>query len=215
MLSPVFQDLLRPQWRQVIETLKRHGGLPVGELARLTESNYMTVKTHCDQLADAGYLVLTRLPRTEVGRPELYYSLSAKADALFPQAGADFAIELLDALCQMQGGSAADKLLFQHFNTLAAGLEKKLDTLKTPEARLRKLSKLRAAEGHACEFEYDAGQPARLVEWHNPLARILERHPHAVGFEQRMIEQLVGARVVRTEIPSGREATPRVVFELA
>ncbi|HSP43731.1 MAG TPA: hypothetical protein VLO11_12725 [Luteolibacter sp.] len=215
MLSPVFQDLLKPQWRLVIETLKRHGGMPVSELARLTESNYMTVKTHCDQLAEAGYLTLTRLPRTQVGRPEFFYSLSAKADALFPEAGADFTIGLLDSLCQMQGENAADKLLFQYFHTLAARMEKPLDALKTPEARARKLAKLRVAAGHACVFEHDSGQPGRLVEWHNPLGRILEKYPHAVGFEQRMIEQLLGTRVVRTEIPGGRETMPHVVFELA
>ena len=98
MLAPVFQDLLKPQWRRVIEMLKRHGGMPVSDLARLTGSNYMTVKTHCDQLAKAGYLTLTRLPRTQVGRPEFIYSLAAKADALFPEMGADFTIGLLDAL---------------------------------------------------------------------------------------------------------------------
>ncbi|MFZ9935428.1 MAG: helix-turn-helix transcriptional regulator [Luteolibacter sp.] len=215
MLSPVFQDLLKPQWRLVIEMLKRHGGMPVSDLARLTGSNYMTVKTHCDQLAKAGYLSLTRLPRTQVGRPEFFYSLSAKADALFPGPGTDFTLGLLDALCQMQGGNAADKLMFQYFHTLAARLEKALEPLSTPDARARKLAKLRVAAGHACEYEQPGGAPARLVEWHNPLGRILERYPHAVGFEQRMIEQLLGTRVIRKEIPGGRETMPQVVFELA
>jgi predicted ArsR family transcriptional regulator len=94
-------------------------------------------------------------------------------------------------------------------------MEKPLDALKTPEARARKLAKLRVAAGHACEFEHADGHQARLVEWHNPLGRILERYPHAVGFEQRMIEQLLGTRVVRTEVPAGRETMPHVVFELA
>ncbi len=215
MLAPVFQDLIKPQWRRVIETLKRHGGMPVSELAELTGSNYMTVKTHCDQLAKAGYLTLTRLPRTQVGRPEFIYSLAAKADALFPEMGADFTIGLLDALCQMQGGNAADKLLFQYFHTLAVRLEKALDPLSTPDARARKLAKLRVAAGHACEFEQPGGATGRLVEWHSPLGRILERYPHAVGFEQRMIERLLGTRVIRREIPGGRETMPHVVFELA
>lgn len=215
MLSPVFQDLIKPQWRRVIETLKRHGGMPVSELARLTDSNYMTVKTHCDQLAKAGYLTVTRLPRTQVGRPEFIYSLSANADALFPEAGTGFAIGLLDALCQMQGANAADKLMFQYFHTLATRLEKALEPLGTPAARARKLAKLRVAAGHACEFEQADGAAARLIEWHNPLARILERYPHAVGFEQRMIQQLLGTRVIRREIPGGRETMPQVVFELA
>jgi predicted ArsR family transcriptional regulator len=214
MLSPVFQDLLKPQWRQVIETIRHHGGLPVGEIARLVNGHYMTVKAHCDQLAKAGYLVLTRLPRGEVGRPEIFYSLSSKADALFPQAGVDFTLELLDLLRQMHGENSAEKLLFQYFTVLTARLEKQLDALKSPEERAQKLAGLRCMAGHDCRFETPAGKAARLVEAHNPLGRIIAAHPHAAGFEQRMIEQLLGTRVVRHEIPGGRESTPCVVFEL-
>ena len=215
MMLPVFKDLLKPQWRLVIETLKRHGGMPVSQIAEQLDSHYMTVKSHCDQLTKAGYLVLTRMPRKEIGRPEFYFSLSAKADALFPQAGADFALELLEALCQMQGENAADKLLFQYFTAQGSRLEKLLDPLKSPTARARKLAQLRTAAGHASEFEHDDGRPARLIERHHPLARVLHRHPHAVGFEQRMIEHLLGTRVTRSEIPAGRETAPCVIFELA
>lgn len=214
MLSPVFQDLLKPQWRQVIETLRHHGGLPVGEIARLVDGHYMTVKAHCDQLAKAGYLVLTRLPRGEVGRPEIFYSLSARADALFPQAGVDFTLELLELLRQMHGESSADKLLFQYFEALGARLERELAGLEAPEKRAEKLAGLRCAAGHDCRFEAAEGKAARLIETHNPLGRIIAAHPHAAGFEQRMIGRLLGTRVVRHEIPGGREATPCVIFEL-
>jgi predicted ArsR family transcriptional regulator len=214
MLLPVLQDLLKPQWRQVIETLRHQGSLPAGAIARLLDGHYMTVKAHCDQLADAGYLVRARLPRDEVGRPEIFYSLSAKADALFPQAGVDFTLELLDLLRQMHGENSAEKLLFQYFTVLTARLEKQLDALKTPEERAQKLAGLRCMAGYDCRFENSAGKAARLIEAHNPLGRIIAAHPHAAGFEQRMIERLLGTRVVRHEIPGGREATPRVIFEL-
>jgi predicted ArsR family transcriptional regulator len=215
MLSRALQDLLKPQWRQVIETLRHHGSLPVGEIARLLDSHYMTVKAHCDQLADAGYLVLTRLPRDEVGRPEIFYGLSARADALFPQAGVEFTLELLELLRQVQGDHSADKLLYRYFAALAERLEKQLAGETTVEDRARKLARLRCAAGHDCRYEKPDGGASRLVEAHNPLGRIIAAHPHAARFEQRMIEQLLGTRIVRHEVPGGREATPCVVFELA
>jgi hypothetical protein len=52
------------------------------------------------------------------------------------------------------------------------------------------------------------------VERHNPLQRIFERYPRAAAMELRMIEQVLGTRVVRREVPGGRETTPRIVFEL-
>jgi predicted ArsR family transcriptional regulator len=214
MLLPVFRDLIKPQWLAVIELLKQHGGMPVSEIARQTDASYMTVKSHCDQLSKAGYLRRTRLPRTEVGRPEIFYSLAAKADALFPEAGADFAFDLLEELRAMHGESAPERLIFQHFAKAAARWEKLLEKTSSPSTRARKLAALRVKAGCASEFAQDPGGPARIIEYHNPLQRVFERFPRVVAMEQRMIEQLLGCRVTRHEIAGGPETTPRVVFEL-
>jgi predicted ArsR family transcriptional regulator len=214
MLLPVFQDLLRPQWRLIIETLKLSGGLPVSELARRIDASYMTAKTHCDELADTGYLIRTRLPRSAVGRPEIFYSLSAKADALFPQPGMDFILDLLNELRSMHGESAPERLLFQHFSKLGERFGKSLSKLRSPAEKARKLAALREKEGHASRCESEPGQPVRIVEYHNPLQRVFESFPRAITMELRMIEQILGARVVRSEIPAGPESTPRVVFEI-
>lgn len=214
MLLPVFQDLLKPQWRLIIETLKLAGGLPISELARRCGTSYMTAKTHCDELADASYLTRTRLPRTAVGRPEIFYGLSAKADALFPQAGMELTLDLLDGLRDMQGESAPERLLFQHFSKLGERLEKSISKIKSPADKARKLAALREKNGHASRCESDPGQPIRIVEYHNPLQRVFERFPRAANMELRMIEQILGTRIVRHELPAGPESTPRVVFEI-
>jgi predicted ArsR family transcriptional regulator len=214
MLLPVFRDLIKAQWLAVIELLKRHGGMPVSEIARQTGASYMTAKSHCDQLADAGYLIRTRLPRAEVGRPEIFYSLAEKADALFPQAGADFSLDLLEELRAMHGESAPERLIFQHFAKAAARWEKALEKTANATSRARKLAALRTRDGYASEFTQDPGGPARIVEYHNPLQRVFERFPRVVAMEQRMLEQLLGCRVTRHEIAGGPETTPRVVFDL-
>jgi predicted ArsR family transcriptional regulator len=214
MLLPVFQDLLRPQWRLIIETLKPVGGLTVSELARRTGTSYMTAKTHCDELAVVGYLTRTRLPRTAVGRPEIFYSLSAKADALFPQAGMALTLDLLDELRAMHGESAPDRLMNQYFSKLGDRLEKSISKLRSTSDKARKLASLREKHGHASRCESEPGQPVRIVEYHNPLQRVFERFPRATIMEQRMIEQVLGTRVVRNELPAGPESPPRVVFEI-
>lgn len=214
MLLPVFHDLLKSKWLPIIGALKRRGGMSVSELCDEIKGSYMTVKTHCDELADAGYLLRTRLPRREVGRPEIFYSLAAKADALFPQAGTDFSLELLEELQQMHGENAPERLLFQYFSKLAARYEKQLDHLPTAASRARKFAAIRNKDGYSSHCEEVAGEPPRIVEFHNPLQRVFERYPRAVAMEQRMMEQALGTRVTRSEIPSGRETMPRVVFEL-
>jgi predicted ArsR family transcriptional regulator len=211
MFLPVFRDLIKPQWLLVMELLKQHGGMPLSEICKHIHSSYMTAKDHCDQLVEAGYLHRTRMPRTEVGRPIIFYNLAAKADALFPQAGMDFVFDMLEELRAMHGESAPERLLFQHFAKVAARWGKALEKSNTPVERARKLAALRIKSGCAGEFVHD---PARIIEYHNPMQRVFDRYPRAVVIEQRMIEQLIGCRVTRHEIPGGPETTPRIVFEI-
>lgn len=215
MLLTVFRDLLKPQWRTVLEELKVTGGMAVSELARKSGGSYMAAKTHCEALTKAGYLIRTRLPRTAVGRPEIFYSLAAKADALFPQAGVDFTLELLDELKRMHGASAPEKLLFQYFQRRLERMGKPDEKPQSLAARAVKLAALRENDGCTCHCEGASGATLQIVEFHNPLQRILERYPRAVAMELRMLEQWLGTRVVRRELPGGRETSPRVVFEIS
>ncbi len=216
MLLPVFQDLIRPQWRAVLEALKFSGGMPVSELSKLVDASYMAVKQHCEELRDLGYLDRSRVPRSAVGRPEIFYSLSAKADALFPEAGAAFTLDLLDGLKSLYGENLPDKALFQYFEKQR---EKWRPLLSKSAASLaekaRKFAELRERSGCCCRCVEDAEGGLHLEELHNPLQRVFELYPRAVAMEQRMIEQLLECRLARREEESGRRGQPRVIFELA
>jgi predicted ArsR family transcriptional regulator len=215
MMLPVFRDLIKARWRVVLEALKEAGGMSVPELARRTGDSYMTVKSQCEELTKAGYLVRTRLPRVEVGRPEIHYSLGAKADALFPQAGMGFALELIGHLRKLYGENAPDRLLFLYFQDRTERWTKGLAHHATVTEKAVALAALREKEGFTCRCENEPGLPLRLIELHNPLQRLFEEFPRALTMELRMIEQLLGCRVTRGETPVGRETTPRVVFEIA
>lgn len=214
MLLPVFQDLVKPQWRVVLEMLKVSGGLPVSELARQLDASYMAVKQHCEELKKLGYLDRSRVPRTAVGRPEIFYSLAGKADALFPQAGAGFTLGLLDELKGLFGENTPDKLLFQYFQKLQDKWHPQLAKAQELVERATRLAALREKEGCCVRCKHDPEEGFRIEEYHNPLQRVFERYPRAIAMEQRMIEELLGARVLRRELGGGRAGQPRVVFEL-
>jgi predicted ArsR family transcriptional regulator len=214
MLLPVFNDLVKPQWRAVLEELKLSGETSASELSRSIGGSYMAIKTHCEELTKAGYIVRTRLPRTEVGRPEILYSLAAKAEALFPQAGADFTLEVLDEARRVFGENAPEKLLFQYFQKHEAILAKPLAKLPAIDEKAAKLVTLRNRQGCAGFCKQEPGEPLRIVEVHNPLQRVFQHYPSAAGMEQRMLERLLGSRLVRRELPGGRETSPCVVFDI-
>ncbi len=214
MLLPVFKDLIKPQWRAVLEELKLSGGLPVSELARHVDASYMAVKQHCEELKKIGYLVRSRVPRTAVGRPEIFYSLGAKADSLFPQAGVDFTLEMLDGLKELYGESTPDKLLFQHFQKLQEKWRPLVAKAGSTAEKAHKLAHLREKEGCCVRYQEDEEHGVLIEEFHNPLQRVFERYPRAVAMEQRMIEELLGVRVNRSELDGGRAGQPRVIFEI-
>lgn len=219
MLLPAFQDLIKPQWRTVLEALKQRGQLPISELARLNKVSYMGAKSHCEALTKAGYLVRTRLPRSAVGRPEILYGLSAKADCLFVQAGMEFTLGLLEDTRRIFGESTPDKLLFQYFQRLQQSWSTALKELQEPVERASKLAKLRSKEGYASTFNKSSSKatpslPSHLFETHNPLQEIFSNYPRAVTMELRMLEELLGCRLKRVEVDTGRGASPHIAFEL-
>jgi predicted ArsR family transcriptional regulator len=213
MLLPVFQDLIKPQWCAVLEELKLSGTLPMSELARQVNASYMAVKQHCEELNKLGYLDRSRVPRTAVGRPEIFYSLSAKADRLFPQPGLTFILSLLAELKSVHGDSAPDKLLFQYFQKLQDAWQPLLDKAATVHEKATKLAALRAKEGGVVHCFTDANGSCHLKEYHNPLQRIFEKYPRAIAMEQRLIETLLGSKVSRQELSGGRSGQPRVIFQ--
>jgi predicted ArsR family transcriptional regulator len=215
MFLPVFQDLIKPQWRAVLEELKLSGGLPVSELARRVDASYMAVKQHCEELKKLGYLDRARVPRTVVGRPEIFYSLGARADALFPQAGGPFTLELLEEMKGLFGENAPEKLFFQHFQKLQEMWRSVISRELSLKDKLARLAVLRNKEGCYGRIGLDPAEGLRLEEFHNPLQRVFENYPRAAAMEQRMIEQLLGTRVIRRELPGGRTGQPRVIFEVA
>ncbi len=214
MLLPVFQDLIKPQWRKVLEELKLSGSLSVAELARRVEASYMAVKQQCEELKKIGYLGRTRVPRTEVGRPEIFYRLTDKADALFPQAGVTFTLGLLEELKAHYGESFPDKLLFQYFEKQQTLWQKKLEKCQSLVEKATKLAALRVKDGCFGQCKYDPDAGFRMEEYHNPLQRIFECYPRALAMELRMLEQLLGTRVTRRELPGSGSAPPRVVFDI-
>jgi Predicted transcriptional regulator len=215
MFRAGFRDLVKPQWVSTIEELKLAGGLPVSELSRRMDASYMAVKQYCEDLKELGYLERSRIPRTEVGRPEIFYRLTSKADALFPEAGTSFTLEFLETLKPIFGDSAPEKLLFQYFQQQQEHWLPKLSKAKSLVEKATLLAGLREKAGCFGRCKYDPEKGFRIEEYHHPLQRIFDKYPRAIAMELRAIEQSLGTKVVRKEIPGGKAGPARVDYEIS
>ena len=183
----------KSQRLHIINELKRSTGLSVRELSNRLKMSYMGVKQHCLDLEKERYLDTWRRPKG-VGRPEMVYRLTMRANELFPQTSNAMTIELLHVAQSLYGPAAAEKLLFTVFQKKAERYAVKMRGDSVP-ARAKFLAKIRDAEGYMSNFR-EEGQP-RIVECHTPLLDLLQEFPIVERLETDMIQRLLNTSVRR------------------
>ncbi|MGJ8645180.1 MAG: helix-turn-helix transcriptional regulator [Luteolibacter sp.] len=198
MFLSAFHDLIKPQWLAALTELKLSGGMAVSELSRSLGSSYMTVKQHCEDLTKLGYLKRTRVPRTEIGRPEIFYRLSDKADGLFPAIPASFTIEMLEQVQRMFGENAPDRMLFQYFQEQGESWKASVSKGTTLLHKAQLFAKIRSKEGlfMKCLHEQDEKE-ITLREYHHPLKEVLANYSRAEAMELRAMEDALGVKIAR------------------
>jgi len=185
---------------RIIETLKRTQGLSVNELGERLKLSYMGVKQHCDELERNGYVDTWRRPKP-IGRPEMVYRLTGKAQVFFPRATSGMTIEILHAANRLYGHAAGEKLLYSVFALKTEEYMRKLRGTTVFELA-EMLVKIRDQEGYMSEVS--SGDPFAIVEYHSPIFDLLDEFPLVRRLEREMMERILGVRIEREEeIASG------------
>lgn len=188
-----YTDVERPA---ILDLLKLHGPQNVPGLAGLLGVNPTAVREKLAVLRREG-LVEMRVERRKVGRPTHLWSLSAKAEALFPQAYGPVALSILRQLRELDGDGKLEKLFARRMKELAAAYRKALSG-RSVEERFRELARIRDAEG------YMAGAEGRcLAERHCPIAAIAKEFPLVCKYEKLLFESVLGLPLERTEHLAG------------
>ncbi len=213
MFTSAFHNLLKPQWLATLAELKTSGGLAVSELSRRLGSSYMTVKQHCEDLTKLGYLERSRVPRSEIGRPEIFYRLSDEAETLFPTIPVSFTLEILDQVKQLFGENAPERLLFLHFQNQEQQWKARLSKGTTLLYKAQLFAKLREKEGLfiRCIHDPDSGTII-LREFHHPLRSVFNAYPRAIALEQRAVEAALGVSINREIVESSNETPSYIDF---
>ena len=215
MFTPAFHDLLKPQWLATLAELKTSGGLAVSELSRRLGSSYMTVKQHCEDLTKLGYLDRSRMPRTKIGRPEIFYRLSGKAETLFLTIPPSFTLEILDHVKQLFGENAPERLLFQYFQRQEQEWKSRLSKGTTVLYKAQLFAKIREQEGLFIRCIHDPESGTIILrEFHHPLRSIFDSYPRAIALEQRAVEAALGVRVSRVVPESSNDTQNHVDYVL-
>lgn len=198
MNQQLLSEIGRTQRLEILNTLKRTKGLSVNELVAKMKMSYMGIKQHCLTLERDGYLDTWRRPQ-KMGRPEMVYRLTQRSHDLFPCDSNDFTLDLLEALAEVHGPTAPEKMLFTVFERKAACL-KELAKGDTVAERAKWFAEMREKEGYMSQYsdEPKEGGP-QVLECHSPITNLLDKYPIIGRFEQDLVSTVLGTPVRREE----------------
>ncbi len=182
---------------RILDLIKHNDACSVRELAEDLQLSYMGTKQHCQTLEKEGFLTTWRRPRQGVvGRPELAYRLTSKAESFFPAAVNPLALEILSAAAGLYGQLAPEKLLLCYYEQLKHRYQARVRGTDLKE-RIEWVRKLRDADGYMARIDDTA--PFTVVEKHSPVADLLAVYPCVARFEEELYSDLTGTACRRLQ----------------
>lgn len=179
----------------VLLYLKRHGEMTIGELCEVLNITSMAVRRHISGLMQEG-LVLSRMVKQSRGRPTYKYSLSEKAESLFPSGMQTLAVELLDMVFEESGHKGVMQMLERRNKKRASRLLARVEG-KSLEQRVEEVAKIFSEDGYMTEWEKLPDGNFFIFQRHCALHDLANKYRQLCALEPRLMETLLEAKVTR------------------
>lgn len=183
--------------RMIMTLLKMRGPLTISALAEELGITEMGVRRHVLQLEQES-LAKTRVVRQAMGRPIHVYSLTERAEDHFPKSYHNLALELLRELDHGSGGEAVNQLFEGRRKRMLAQYGKVMQG-RDLEQRVAELSSIQNAGGYMAEWSKEEDGSYILREYNCPIRQVAAEYRKACECEQHLFEELLDAKVVRSE----------------
>jgi predicted ArsR family transcriptional regulator len=195
--------------QQILDYLQRYGRATVKELGQLLHLTSTGIRQHLTVLERDG-LVLTREERGRVGRPTLVYSLTEKAEALFPRSYDDLATALLEEIRASEGSERLYQLLRRVAHRMAESFWERVQG-KSLAQRVKETSLILQEQGCLVDWEQRDGE-FLLHEFTCPFSKVAKQDSSVCTLHLELVRLLTGAdtRLVRSLLRSERACTYRI-----
>ena len=178
---------------RLLYALKATGAQTATALAKRLAVTPVAVRQMLARLLADG-LVRFEDRRTSVGRPKRHWMLSERGQGRFPDSHAGLTLELLNATEAVFGVDGLERLIsHREAQTLALYRERLADANSLAE-RVKRLAKIRNAEGYMAEARRD-GAAMLLIENHCPICAAAQRCQSLCRSELQVFQAALGADV--------------------
>jgi len=181
--------------RRILIALKERGGMTADELADKLGISAVAVRRHLTNL-ERDRLVDHEQVQRGMGRPSYVYRLTEAANQIFPNNYDLLASYVLEAIEELFGREAVDRIFEQRTQELAQSYRSLMKGDTLPD-RLEQLTRLREAEGYMPVWEEQEDGTYVLRQHHCPILRVAEECGQACTHELALFVDVLDAEVVR------------------
>ncbi len=186
---------------RIIMLLKKTGGLTAEDLSKRVGITPMGIRQHLIALERKG-IVDYDAKKHGIGRPVFVYSLTERADDMFPKVYRDFSLDLLKDLESLDGRDKVDGLFKIRKERLLQARGKQLAN-QDFHGKLRALSNMLEEEGYFTELDENDGNYT-LNQYNCPISKVASYYNEACGYETELLSELLGRQVfMKRSIPLG------------
>ena len=194
--SGLLDDLHLPKSRRLIlVALKEHGGLTADQLAEMLRISAVAVRRHLDSLEHADLIEHEEVQRG-MGRPSFVYTLTNKADHVFPRNYEELASDILDTVQELYGQDAVDAIFQQRMKKITDLYRPRINA-NTLEGRLKQLADLRSKDGYMATWLTTEDGKYIFTERNCPIEHVAETCSMACHSDLSIFIDLLDAEVIR------------------
>ncbi len=195
--------------QQILDYLQRQGRATVKDLGQLLGLTSTGIRQHLTVLERDG-LVEAREERGRVGRPTLVYSLTEKADALFPKAYDLLAGVLLEEVRASEGNEKLHQLLHRVAGRLASPYVERVEGKPLVE-RVKETARLMEEQGCIVDVMEDQDE-YYIDEYTCPFPKVAQADRAVCALHVEFVRILSGGdtRLTRSLLRGERACTYRI-----
>ena len=186
--------------RAVLYALRRRGQATAADIARQLQMTPSGARQHLAALVDEGLAEATERPRPagQRGRPQLEYTVTDKADGLFPKAYGELTNELLGYVADADP-ALVDTLFQKRRDERVRNATDRLGRCRGLKAKVAELARILDDDGYLATWEQIPGG-FRIIEHNCAIWAVAQRYGQACTSEIDFIRTVLsGATVERVQ----------------
>jgi DeoR family suf operon transcriptional repressor len=178
--------------RAVLYALRRSGQATADDIARRLDMTVSGARQHLTALVDDGFAEATELPRPpgQRGRAQLAYTVTDRADALFPKAYGELTNELLGYVSESDS-ELVDTLFCRRRDERIRNANERLGKKRTLKAKVVELTRILDDDGYLATCEDIGPGVFHIVEHNCAIWAVAQKYGQACTSELAFIRSVL------------------------